>query len=206
MNAKRVPYILAVLISTTILGLASWCIFKYLRRHMVLRAQQQEAADIDREMKVMLGLGFGPESELISILAEYKRQIGADEQPYLSSRPLIELLNLNKKMLMSYVSEIKQLRKQGVDPRDSVMKFAYDKVVRLTIATAELEKQIRAEEQDRSEFQKRVERMKEITRQSVAHYKNQLRNYIALGFTDQDERVQHCRRVLTVRMKHLCMM
>ncbi len=205
MKDKKVKYILAVLLSSTIIGLGSWYLFKYFRRHMVLRAQKEHAYTIDREIVSMQSLGFAPESELVSTLANRRNRLFAANQPP-DTLQLESLLSLNKKILMSYVHEIKILRTQGVEAGSNLMKFAYDKVVRLTISVAELERQLRAELRDYTEFQKRVDRMREITHQSVSHYKKQLRTYLTQGVSEDDERMQYVRRILTIRVKHLCMM
>ncbi len=205
MKDKKIKYILAVLLSSTIIGLCSWYLFKSFRWHMALREQKEHAYTIDREIVSMQALGFAPESELVSLLAK-QRDILFSHNQLPDPVQLESLLSLNRKMLMSYVNEIKILRKQGVDAGSNLMKFAYDKVIRLTISVAELERQLKAELRDYTEFQKRVDRMKEITRQSVSHYKKQLRQYLTQGISEEDERMQYVRRILTIRVKHLCMM
>lgn len=206
MREKKIKYILAVIVSSTILGLGSYYLFKYFRRYMVMRAQKEAAQIVEREMVGMQALGFAPDSELIESLESYKKKLAAYDAGFPDSVHLETLLSLNRKMLSSYVCEIRQLRKQGLAADSNLMKFAYDKVVRLTIAVAELERQLKAELADRTEFEKRVDRMREITQQSVAHYKNQLRDYLAQGVSEDDERLQHVRKILTIRVKHLCMM
>jgi hypothetical protein len=205
MNGKKVRYILSVVISTIIMGLIFFYLFKYFRRHMVIRAQKQITQHIDRELIELQVLGFAPESELIQILRKRKAHL-LSAQPTTESHDIEEVLALQKKMLMSYIMEAKLLRKRDVDPKSNLMRFAYDKIVRLTIAVAELERQLNERQDDRSEFQKRVDRMKEITRQSIAHYKKQLREYMQRGLAYDDGRIQEARDMLAVRIKHLYQM
>ncbi len=187
------------------MGLIFFYLFKYFRRHMVIRAQKQLTQHIDREIIELQVLGFAPESELMQALRKRKAHF-LNAQSATESPDLEAVLSLQKKMLMSYIREAKLLRKRDVDPKSNLMRFAYDKIVRLTIAVAELDRQLKENLDDRSEFQKRVDRMKEITRQSIAHYKKQLRNYTKRGLAYDDERIQEARDMLAVRIKHLYQM
>ncbi len=205
MNGKKIRYILSVVISTIVMGLIFFYLFKYFRRHMVVRAQRQLTQHIDREIIELQALGFAPESELVHALRKRKTHL-LNAQLATESPNLEAVLSLQKKMLMSYITEAKLLRKRAVDPKSNLMRFAYDKIVRLTIAVAELERQLKEAPDDGSEFQKRVDRMKEITRQSIAHYKKQVREHVNHGLAYDDERMQEARDMLAVRIKHLYQM
>jgi hypothetical protein len=203
MNGKKIRYIISVVISSIVMGLIFWYLFKYFRRHMVIRAQQEQMQHIDREIIELQALGFAPESSLIESLRNRKQDVVQTQSAALDVK---QVLSLQKKLLMSYVTEAKMLRKRGVDPSNNRMRFAYDKIVRLTIGVAELERQLKEDEQDSSEFQKRVDRMKEITSQSIAHYKKQLRDYRQQGLAYNDSRMQELRDMLAIRIKHLYQM
>ena len=205
MNGKKIRYILSVVISTIVMGLIFFYLFKYFRRHMVVRAQKQLTQHIDREIIELQTLGFAPESELVHVLRKRKAYLLNGQFPT-ESPNLGAVLLLQKKMLLSYITEAKLLRKRDVDPKSNLMRFAYDKIVRLTIAVAELERQLKEDHDDGSEFQKRVDRMKEITSQSIAHYKKQMREYMRKGLAYDDERLKEARDMLAVRIKHLYQM
>lgn len=206
MNGKKIRYILSVVISTIVMGLIFFYLFKYLRRHMVIRAQQQLTKPIDREIIELQALGFAPDGELVQLLRKRKIDLLQAQATADVSLHLEDVLSLQKKMLMSYISEAKMLRKRNIDPKSNIMRFAYDKIVRLTIGVAELERQLKEDRDDSSEFQKRVDRMKEISRQSVAHYKKQLRDYLKQGIVYDDGRMKEAREILAVRIKHLYQM
>lgn len=198
---KKVGYILSVVISTCIIGLIFFYLFKYFKRHMGIRMQQQSTQQLDQDISALQVLGFIPDSDVLSTLRNYKaRMVHHDAQAELPDCERV--CALQKKMLMSYVAEAKLLRKRGVDSKSPQMRFAYDKIVRLTIGVAELERQMKQPEDDPSEFQKRVDRMKEITRQSIAHYKKQLRSYAKRGISQDDERMRQARDMLSTRIKH----
>lgn len=203
MNRKKIRYIISVVISSIVMGLIFWYLFKYFRRHMVIRAQQELTQHIDREIIELQSLGFTQESPILESLRNRKEEVLHAQSMELN---LNRLLALQKKMLTSYVTEAKMLRNRGVDPNNNRMRFAYDKIVRLTIGVAELERQLKEDEQDDSEFQKRVDRMKEITSQSIAHYKKQLREYREQGLAYDDTRMKELRDMLAIRIKHLYQM
>ena len=231
MEKKVIISIFSVIIASIVLGLGSWYLYKYFRRYAVLHLQKEADQKIDHELAELQALGFGPESEAIAALkARYSwqghkqssyAQASADRSSYAQTsrrqgygghgaladksdrQALSHLLALNKKMLMSYISEGKSFKKQKVDPQSNLMKFTHDKIVRLTIAVVELERQLRDNELEMSEYEKRVHRMKEITRQSVSHYKKKLREYQRLHLASHDERLQAAQAILTTRLKHL---
>ena len=220
MEKKVIISIFSVIIASIVLGLGSWYLYKYFRRYAVLHLQKEADQKIDHELAELQALGFGPESEAVAALkARYSWQghkqssyakATADRSSYAGvtadksdRQALSHLLALNKKMLMSYISEGKSFKKQKVDPQSNLMKFTHDKIVRLTIAVVELERQLRDNELEMSEYEKRVHRMKEITRQSVSHYKKKLREYQRLHLASHDERLQAAQAILTTRLKHL---
>ncbi len=174
---------------------------------MVMRVHKQTTQQLDQEIIELQSLGFEPESDVIGVLRSHKAALfqGPSETPEYD----LDLLHgLQKKMLMSYITEAKLLRKRGVALHSNIMRFAYDKIIRLTIAVAELERQLKedAASQDISEFQKRVDRMKEITRQSIAHYKKRLRNYVQRVRPNDEEKLQQTRDTLAIRVKHFYQM
>ncbi len=206
MEKKVIISIFSVIIASIVLGLGSWYLYKYFRRYAVLHLQKEADQKIDHELAELQSLGFGPESEAVAALkaryswqSSYARASGKTPD----RQALSHLLALNKKMLMSYISEGKSFKKQNVDPGSNLMKFTHDKIVRLTIAVVELERQLRDNELEMSEYEKRVRRMQEITRQSVSHYKKKLREYQRLRLASHDERLQAAQAILTTRLKHL---
>lgn len=200
MNGKKIRYTLGVVISSIVMGLIFFYLFRYFKRHMVLRAQQQITQSVDRDIIELQALGFSPDCAAIESLRCRKAELCGMSAP--APHDCQAILGLQKKMLMSYITEAKLLRRRAVDPKSSAMRFAYDKIVRLTIAVAELERQLKENRPDVSEFQKRVDRMKEITGQSIIHYKQQVRDYMRAGIADNDERLRQAREMLGIRMKH----
>lgn len=197
---KKVGYILSVVIGTCIIGLIFFYLFTYFKHRIGIRAQQQLTQQLDQDMSSLQALGFSPNCELLITLQAYKdRIVQCDTLSGVTD--CVHMLALQKKMLMSYITEVKMLRKQGMSPTNNQMRFSYDKIVRLTIGVAELERQLRQPEDDLSQFQQRIDRMKEITRQSIAYYKKQLQNYAQRGIADDDERMLQARDMLAIRMK-----
>ncbi|EKD48544.1 MAG: hypothetical protein ACD_64C00261G0003 [uncultured bacterium] len=196
---KKVGYILSVVIGTCIIGLIFFYLFNYFKHRMSARVQQL-TQQLDQDMSSLQALGFSPTSELLVTLQAYKDRIAqCDTSLGIDCQ---QVLALQKKMLMSYIAEVKGLRKQGMSPMSNQMRFAYDKIVRLTIGVAELERQLQQPEDDDSHFQQRIDRMKEITRQSIAYYKQQLQSYAQQEIAESDERMLQARNMLAIRMKH----
>lgn len=204
MDRKIVISILSVVISSIILGLGTWYLYKYFRRHIIIRAQKEADGKITSEIAELRALGFDEESDAVSVLeSRYSSHRRGAEPKENRADQHSDLLALNKKMLMSYIKEGNMFKKQGIDPKSNLMKFTYDKIVRLTIAVVELKRQLRENETQMSEYEKRVERMREITRQSINHYKKTLWDYQRKNLAATDERIKAARSILTTRLKHL---
>jgi phage-related minor tail protein len=194
--------VFSVLICSAILGVGCWYLYKYFKRHTILQMQKDHDRMIDHEIAELQALGFDEESEAIGALkSRYSQYHAATKQ--IDRNALSDLLSLNKKMLMSYIAEGKCCKKQNIDSSSNLMKFIQDKIVRLTIAVVELERQLQENELQASEYEKRVQRMQEITRQSVQHYKKTLRDYQQMQLASHDERVKAAQSLLTTRLKHL---
>lgn len=197
MNAKQIRYIVSVVISSVLIGLIFFYLFRYFRRHFVIRAQQVQTQQVDRDILELQALGFAPDSQVIAQLRAYKAEL----QGMIAAKEYCreDVLAAQKNMLLSYIEEAKRLRARKVDTKDSALRFAYDKMLRLSIAVAELQKDTDLTQDD---FERRVDRMREITRQSITHYKKQLREYARRDISSEDLRVCEAREFLSLRIKH----
>lgn len=196
---KQVRYILSVVVSSIIIGLIFFYLFNYFKRYTSLRAQKQLTQQLDQDIQALRALGFAPKSELLMALRRHKAQILNGDTAH-REFGIDHVRELQKRLLISYVTEAKSLKRQGVDLKSSDMRFAYDTIIRLTIGVAELERQAKLSQSNPEEFQKRMDRMKEITRQSIAHYKKKL-NGLVRKQRDQDTVALHARELLSTRMK-----
>lgn len=163
-------------------------------------------ARIKREKLVFQSLGFDESGELIAMLEAHAKTLQDHEQgngeDSDDQKKMALLVAVNKKMLTSYLKDLRDYRRMGVANTSSIVRFSHDKVVRLTIALAELERN-RLSGLPADEYAKKVARMREITQQSLAHSKNLLRDYIHAGVQDTDSRIRTERANILHKMKNL---
>ena len=173
---------------------------------------KQEAIDtIAREITVFKSLGFDTSSEIISTLSDFVHELQTNteesarwsfvQSENIDAKDFDVLVTVNKKMLKSYMKDLQEYRKLGVPTTSTIVRFSYDKVVRLTIALAELEKS-RVEGLPTIEYRKKVERMREITKQSITHSKTTLRDYLHDGIK-QDSKINAEREYVTRKVRDL---
>ncbi len=177
-------------------------------------ATEQEAIDyIQHEIMSFKSLNFSPSSELISILASYEcelENIHKERDISWTVSPLNfddvqkrdELITVNKKILQGYVQDLQTYTKDGMATTSSLVQFSYDKVVRLTIALAELERN-RNDGLPADEYIKKIDRMHEIITQSIIHSKKTLRSYLQAGLKEENTKVQVERERVTRKVEHL---
>ncbi len=226
MNRKQIILVISLCISIIVFTFCGWLLFRYLRRWALVGVQREAVQQVRHELTEYQGLGFDEETELIALLqkrlqyqrmrkraVKYEWKIAHNTNE--SDREhLQKLFDLNKKMLAGYVQDLQEYRKLGMPTSCDIIRFSYDKMVRLTIALSELERQLAAcpiggcegvlvADGAEGEFGKRVRRMKEITTQSIAQYKDALRVYYDEGVDTQDPRIQFLRTQLTARVKQM---
>ena len=213
MKRTQTSRIILLIISAFLIAVGSWYIYRYFRRWVITKIEREQLRDNERILLSFKSLGFEPSSELIQTLESHGRQIeqaivqryqnwltggklGTDDQK-------IDLLvTVNKKMLRSYIRDLQDYRNQNIPTTDTLVKFTYDKMVRLTLALAEL-KRLKGCGIEDDEYCKKAERMKEITLQSIARSKNTLRDFLKLGLLESDALMRAERTYLTRKVQDL---
>jgi hypothetical protein len=186
-------------IPVAIVIIISWYFWQPSNKEMLIDQVQQE-------IQTVKSLDFDSSSELMKLLTAYADELHqmhydwhiawfGDQQ--VSQEKLAELIAINKVMLKSYMGDLQDYMKCA--PSHALVQFTYDKVVRLTIALAELEKN---NDLLLSEYKKKVDRMCQITHQALAHSKKTLRAYLHGGIDDHDAKVNYERQYLTSKMSH----
>lgn len=210
MDRKRVSSIILFIMAFLLFVGCGWLFYRYFKRWARIRAERDVVREMRKELAEYQRLGFGKESELVAILTkrlqQQKMKKRAIKQQWFwithavseQSRPHLErLFDLNKKMLMGYMQDLQEYKKQGIPASASIVRFSYDKIVRLTIALSELERQLTSAAIN-GEFSQRLRRMQEITKQSICHCKSLLRKC-----SHADEHAQFVRMQLTRRVREL---
>jgi hypothetical protein len=213
MKRTQANRIILLIISALLVVAGSYYLYRYLRRWAITKIEREQLRDNERIILSFKSLGFEPTSELIKTLESHGQQIeqaiaqryqnwfdggkmGTDDQK-------IDLLvTVNKKMLKSYIRDLQDYRIQKIPTTDTLVKFTYDKMVRLTLALAEL-KRLKGCGIEDDEYCKKAERMKEITLQSIARSKNSLRDFLKLGLLESDPVVKAERMYLTRKVQDL---
>lgn len=197
MKRSKIGGLIILAVSIIVIALSSLYLYKYLRRWALSRIEREQLHQVERDLVSYRSLGFEPSSRLVCALEGFCDQLKAAiddrDKNWLGNEHLIDdtnidlLVSVNKKMLKSYLRDLQEYRRKGLGPQSNLITFSYDKVVRLTLALAELEK-VRNQGLGDGEYVQKVARMKEITMQSIAHSKNLLRNLRSQGSDDAQER------------------
>ena len=237
MGKKRVVLTGSLIVSILVFTFCGWSFFKYLRQWALIRMEHDAISQMRSEISQYQKLGFEEKSELIAVLQKRLQQIKMRKRSLKNSwlEPeksvarhsriaLKQLFDVNRKMLTGYIKDVQEYRKRGVSTSSNIVRFSYDKMVRLTIALSELEHQLNERqlgEQQLGEFQlddhqlcdtqtgeftKRLHRMQEITRQSIVQYKDALEKYRNTRVSDNDPKMQFVRMQLTRRIKELALL
>ena len=208
MGRKQIVSIGLFIIAFLLFAACGWLFYRYFKRWARIRTERDTVVEMREELAEYKHLGFDDESELVGILTKriYQQKMkkrAIKQQWFLVASAVSEqsrahlqrLFDLNKKMLMGYIHDVQEYKKRGIPSSDPIVRFSYDKMVRLTIALAELERQLNTSMVD-GEFSKRLRRMAEITKQSIMQCKDRLR-----GCGD-DERL-FVREQITRRLREL---
>jgi hypothetical protein len=185
---------------------SSWYIFdSYFRDTSI----DEAIATVAQEMQSCKNLNFSPSSELMCMLEDYHQELQHKTQKWnfawlfdefsVTDKDTSDLISLNKKMLQSYVRDLQEYSKMKLPTTSNIVRFTYDKVVRLTIGLAELEKNKHIAA---SEYRKKLIRMREITKQAIVHSKQTLWSYMHDRLADTDIRVSNERNYLTNKIGH----
>lgn len=210
-RSKRVQIALLVVSSFFIL-VGSWYLYRYLRRWAITRIEREQLRENERILLSFQALGFEPSSELVQTLQNHAKHIhntidqrdvswfgiGFDK----NDEKIDLLVTVNKKMLQSYMRDLQDYRSQNIPTTDTLVQFTYDKMVRLTLALAEL-KRLKNSGIDDDDYYKKAERMREITLQSIARGKNTLRECLKLGLLESDSVIKSGRTYLTRKVQDL---
>jgi hypothetical protein len=208
MNRKQITSIGLLISAFLLFAACGWLFYRYFKRWARIRAERDIVVEMRKELAEYKQLGFGEDSELVAILSkrlyQQKQKKRAIKQQWFmvasavseqSRLHLQRLFDLNRKMLMGYIHDVQEYKKRGIPSSDPLVRFSYDKMVRLTIALSELERQINTTMVD-GEFSKRLRRMQEITKQSIMQCKDRL-----LACADDEQR--SVREQLTRRIREL---
>jgi len=187
MNRKQITSIGLFITAFLLFVGCGWLFYRYLKRWARIRAERDTIIEMRKELAEYKRLGFDEDSELVTILSkrihQQKQKKRAIKQQWFlvasavseqSRAHLQRLFDLNRKMLMGYINDVQEYKKRGIPSSDPIVRFSYDKMVRLTIALSELERQLNTSMVD-GEFSKRLRRMREITKQSIMQCKDRLR-------------------------------
>ena len=105
---------------------------------------------------------------------------------------------------MSYIKDIKEYKKLGITNSHAIIKFAHDKIIRLTMALAELERQLNGNiRNSHDEYTQRLSRMYEINKQSIDQFKHELHQHLKAGMHEQDPKLLFVRRQITRKTRAL---
>lgn len=197
MKRSKLSGLIILGISLVVIAFSSMYLYKYLRRWALSRIEREQLHKIERDLVSYRSLGFEPSSRLICTLegfcTQLKTAIDNRDKNWLQDEHVIDdtnidlLVAVNKKMLKSYLRDLQEYRRKGLGTESNLVTFSYDKVVRLTLALAELEK-IRKDGLADGEYIQKIVRMKEITMQSIAYNKKALRKQLAMGKDDAQQR------------------
>lgn len=200
-NAERSIFICCIVIILVTIGYGG---YRYYQRYIGDQARQQLIDEVNEKIIVFKSLGFGDHDRLITVLSDYAMQL--ENAPQVIERDKTSMpSNINpltavtKKMLKSYMSDVRQYREMGIDRTDTIMRFSHDKIVRLTLCLAELEKCKRTG-LPWGEYTKKIGRLREITNRSIVQGQQALRKYRSDGFDENDARVIAQRDHLTKKM------
>ena len=193
--------------------MGSWYFLPYFYRWPQSCTEQKAIASLQHEIMSFKSLNFSTTSELIAMLESYENEFEnihkssnaawrISDLNFQDAQKRGELIAVTKKMLQGYVKDLQTYTKDGMATTSSLVQFSYDKVVRLTIALAELERNQR-DELPVNEYIKRIDRMHEIVTQSIIHSKKTLRSYLHAGLKEENAKVQAERERVTRKVEHL---
>ena len=162
-------------------------------------------------------LGFSDDSELIQLLHGRLQRIenritqlqnqtfmNTKNAPTQNRKQLQQIVALNKKMLQSYLQDVQELRRLGIPTSHDIISFSHDKIVRLTIALAELERQLNTNIfNTHNEYTQRLVRMQEISQQSIAQFKEELQTYVDKNGAPTHEKIQFVKEQITKKTRAL---
>lgn len=181
---------------------------------------QHESTKQFKEIKELTQLGFSEKDEAIAFLRKriirmqqtlkdmqqfwltFERQKIALNRLEKNHQKVAQLIQLNKKLMKSYARDIIDYEKLKVPGTNRIVQFARDKLSRLLVTLADLERQ-------KNEFSplqtstlgQRIRRMIEINNQAITYYKYALRTCRIQGIDIDDMRVQFIKQQLTTKLK-----
>ncbi len=214
MGKKQIILISSFVLTITVCVPFGWLFFLHVQQWSFINTEREKIGLIKQEIAQYQQLGFAEESELIVLLRQrlhqkkmkkrarkYQWSVADSSSAHGDTHVQLErLFGLNRTMLMSYMKDVQEYKKLGMPNSHTIIRFSYDKIVRLTIALSELERQLH-DGSEQGEFTKRVQRMQDITNQSIVQYKDALQQC-----GDDTKKSTFLRMQLTARMKELDML
>lgn len=216
MAIKRLALAVYFFISVIIVFFSAFFLYKYVRKWQRISEQRQVIRETKKEIDEFHQLGFADNSELIQLLQGRLQRAqdrlediahtwmalkAAQQVSPVTKQHLRQVIKINKKMLLSYINDIKEYRRLGLSNSHNIIKFAHDKIVRLTIALAELERQSNdISDITQNEYIQRLARMHDINKQSIAHFKHELHAYNTASGNDAKKMI-FAREQLTKKMR-----
>lgn len=219
MKKTRIALAVYFLIGLILVSIATFLLVNYIKRWAIIHQQRCVTSQTEQEISEYKRLGFSDNEELIQLLHgrihRAQKKIDDITHKWLVvhlHNPLNEtakhniqnIVSINKKMLMGYIKDIKEYKKLGITNSHPIISFAHDKIIRLTIALAELERQLNGGTRNSSnEYTQRVSRMYQINQQSIEQFKHELEKHVQAGIEELDPKLVFVRRQLTRKTRAL---
>lgn len=217
MEKNRIAIALYFFICLIIVSVATFWLVNYIKRWALISREREVTTQTQQDISEYQKLGFADQTELIQILhgrlQRAQQRIDAITRSWLviqmhqkpselTKRTLETILSINKKMLIGYIQDVKEYRKLGIANSHSIITFAHDKIIRLTIALDELERQLNAGVfSSHNEYIQRLARMHEISKQSVAQFKQELQEHVQAGLQKSDPKILFVRDQIIHKMR-----
>ena len=205
MEKNRIAIAAYFFICLIIVSVATFWLVNYIKRWALINRERAVTSQTQQEISEYQNLGFADQTELIQILHGRLQRaqeridlisrswlvIQMHQKPSeLNKRTVENIIAINKKMLMGYISDLKEYRSIGSTNSSAIVTFAHDKIIRLTIALNELERQLNAGVfSSHTEYIQRLARMYEINKQSIAQFKQELQEQVQAGVTQSDPKI-----------------
>ncbi len=201
-----------------LVSVAAFWLVNYVKRWALISRERTIATQTQQEIAEYKKLGFSDQTELIQLLEGRLQRTQAridmimhtwlvlqlrKEPNELTKRTLDSIASINKKMLLCYIKDVKDSQKLGVANAD-IIKFAHDKIIRLTIGLSEVERQLKSGVFcSPHECSQRLSRMHEINQESITQFKREL-HALSTGLQENDPKLVFVRNQITQKMRALC--
>jgi Arc/MetJ-type ribon-helix-helix transcriptional regulator len=214
---NRIAIAMYFFICLIVISVATFWLVNYIKRWALISRERDITSQTQQDISEYQELGFADQTEVIQILQgrlqRAQGRIDAISRSWLviqmhqkpnelTRRTLENIISINKKMLIGYIQDVKEYRKLGITNSHAVITFAHDKIIRLTIALDELERQLNAGVfSSHTEYIQRLARMHEISKQSVTQFKQELQEHMQAGLNNTDPKISFVRDQIVHKMR-----